>query len=154
MPFQLLFKPKSAKIAKIAKIHITQPALGPSSSSVTQANPDIPAQSSSSSRQSDNDVPGLTCQLYDGSQTMQNNLSVMFPGLKEDVIARVVSSTQAIEEAVDTVLQIQACMTMNESDDGKVLSIISKDDVQQYCRHNEQPQILTSQITLLVFQLS
>ena len=61
---------------------------------------------------------------------MQNHLTVMFPGLQEDVIARVVSSTLTTEEAVDTVLKIQAFKTMNESDEGKVLSIISKDDVQ------------------------
>ena len=47
----------------------------------------------------------------------------MFPGLKEDVIARVVSSTLTTEEAVDTVLKIQACRAMNESDEGKVLSM-------------------------------
>ena len=76
------------------------------------------------------DVPGQTCQPYDDSQTMRNHLCVMFPGLKEDVIARVVSSTLTTEEAVDTVLKIQACTAMNESDEGKVLSIISKDDIQ------------------------
>ena len=127
----MLFKPKSAKISKI---DITQPdhdTPGPSSSSfATQADPDIPVQSSSSSSQSDIDVPGQTCQPYDDSQTMPNHLSVMFPGLKEDVIARVVSSSLTTEEAVDTVLKIQACTTMNESDEGKVLLIISKDDVQ------------------------
>ncbi|XP_044165556.1 uncharacterized protein LOC122949535 [Acropora millepora] len=115
---QLFFKPKSAKIAKIDISQPNHDAPGPSSSSsVTRADPDILAQSSSSSSQSHIDVPGQTCQPYDDSQTMRNHLCVMFPGLKEDVIARVVSSTLTTEEAVDTVLKIQACTAMNESDE-------------------------------------
>ena len=125
----MFFKPKSAKIAKIDITQADHDTPGPSSS-VTQADPDIPTQSSSSSSQSDIDVPGQMCQPYDDSQTMRNHLSVMFPGLKEDVIARVVSSALTTEEAVDTVLKIQACTAMNEADEGKVLSIIFKDDVQ------------------------
>ena len=50
---------------------------------------------------------------------MRRHLSVMFPDLKEDVIARVVSSTLTIEEAVDMVLKIQACVRMSESDEGE-----------------------------------
>ena len=120
----MFFKPKSAKIAKIDISQPNHDAPGPSSSSsVTRADPDILAQSSSSSSQSHIDVPGQTCQPYE-------TIYVMFPGLKEDVIARVVSSTLTTEEAVDTVLKIQACTAMNESDEGKVLSIISKDDIQ------------------------
>ena len=63
----------------------------------------------------------------------------MFPELKEDVIARVVSSTLTIEEAVDMVLKIQACMRMSESDEGEKSAV--KDDVQS---HNQLPQILTA----------
>ena len=43
----------------------------------------------------------------------------MFPDLREDVIARVVSSTLTTEEAVDMVLKIQACVRMSESDEGE-----------------------------------
>lgn len=43
----------------------------------------------------------------------------MFPDLKEDVIARVVSSTLTTEEAVDMVLKIQPCVRMSESDEGE-----------------------------------
>lgn len=49
---------------------------------------------------------------------MRRHLSVMFPDLKEDVIARVVSSTLTTEEA-DMVLKIQACVRMSESDEGE-----------------------------------
>lgn len=50
---------------------------------------------------------------------MRRHLSVMFPDLKEDVIARVVSSTMTTEEAVDMVLKIQACARMSESDESE-----------------------------------
>ena len=66
----------------------------------------------------------------------------MFPELKEDVIARVVSSTLTTEEVVDMLLKIQACMRMSESDEGEKSAV--KDDVQS---HNQLPQILTARLS-------
>lgn len=48
----------------------------------------------------------------------------MFPDLREDVIARVVSSTLTTEEAVDMVLTIQARMRMSESDEGEKSAVL------------------------------
>lgn len=119
----IFFYPKNAKIATV---DITEPdhdLSGPSSSSIAQHDRDIPAPSSSIG-QSDHDVPGQNSYPCDDSQTIRRHLSVMFPDLREDVIARVVSSTLTTEEAVDMVLTIQACMRMSESDEGEKSAVL------------------------------